>query len=1163
MSDALTPSQRNALTARGVSIALSASAGCGKTTVLTRRYLGHLDDDEPLDLGEITALTFTEKAARELRGRVRRECRAQMASGRDAKRWRLVLRGLESAAIQTFHGFCGEILRRFPLEAGVEPEFGILEEAIGPTFRDEVLGDCLRDWLARKDENLIRLAEEMDLEPLREALAGTLSGMSRDSFRDWANQSPEQIVAVWEESWSRELKPRLIQELVERARPLLALLGEHKCTNAKMKERIAVLNEVIPRLGEAKDAAALLAELRENARVQGGGNEKNWTSPSIYNQVRDGLAAFREAIKALGETLDYDPEATALAADLGRRFAALAADAVEAYAAAKRAAGVLDFDDLILKTLRLLHTGPDEVREAIKARCRALLVDEFQDTDSAQGEILKAIAGAELTSGGLFLVGDFKQSIYRFRGAEPRVFDDFKRQFPAPGRLSLNENFRSTPGIIQFANALFGETFEGAEHELRVGARHGADAERAAVEFLWARDPNESQPRPLVSERRKTEARWLARILARRLSEGWTLVDPRTGESRQAHAGHVVFLFRSLGEAAVYEQALAAEGLDYHVVGGSAFYGQQEVLDLINVLSVIEDPFDEVALAGALRSPFACVSDDGLYWLSTATGGLISGFSQWEQTQGLNAEDRARAGRLAHLLEGWRRDKDAIPIARLVDRVLTESGHEAALAGEFLGERKRANARKLVRLARRFDAQGSFTLSDFVARLRADYRKPPREEQAATADEASEAIRLMTIHQAKGLEFPIVVIPDLNRDAPQARARFVFHRRLGPIFRPERGADFLQDGDSEDSPAAEASGRILGWQLYKDFERRDDRDEAFRLFYVAVTRAQNHLILSSGTGPDEPAKSPALQLLATRFDRVTGHCVAELPGSAPSPRIQVLLDPPAAHAAHIPRLQPNSLEVARFIETAAPAKKTAQTVSIPTARAVDLSPTRGLSALTGRVDALVREVLFRGLRTSDSKAADAQRPKRLAEQTSRASKTRESSERGLLEGAANTTPAALDRAIERASSSLGLIATPIVAERARELLRAFLESPVGGIVRTATETLANLCWSTVWPSGGTEETIYRGSLDLACRDTGGSWRLIVVSDPSVPCSQEKVRLMLSARVASQLGLGEVAEGLVVSLDAGSETQILRSFTDREIADAIAEFDAIGQKRLSG
>ncbi len=324
-------------------------------------------------------------------------------------------------------------------------------------------------------------------------------------------------------------------------------------------------------------------------------------------------------------------------------------------------------------------------------------------------------------------MGDYKQSIYRFRGAQPRIFEAFRDKFPGAGRHALTENFRSVPGILDFVNALFDATFPEPDNALIPGASLVRHDDQPVVEFLWATEPEESSKssKSTAHDRRKVEARWLARRLRQRLDANWMVRDRQTKEIRAAHPGDIAFLFRAMTDVGPYESALDDEGFDYHVIGGSAFFAQQEVHDLINLLSVIEDPLDAVALAGTLRSPFFCLSDDGLFWLATARHDLIEGLQHADAIAQLSERDRRHARRALNLLTRWRGLKDRVPIAALVDRVLDESGYEAALLGEFLGHRKRANAQKLVRLARQFDQQGGFTL--------ADVRRPaPRRPEAAS-----------------------------------------------------------------------------------------------------------------------------------------------------------------------------------------------------------------------------------------------------------------------------------------------------------------------------------------------------------------------------------------------------------------------------------------------
>ena len=270
------------------------------------------------------------------------------------------------------------------------------------------------------------------------------------------------------------------------------------------------------------------------------------------------------------------------------------------------------------------------------------------------------MSGSEFLSGRLFVVGDVKQSIYRFRGAEPSIFRQWRSEFPERGRLGLTENFRSVPGVIHFVNALFGDCFDenatgddsGDPEEHRLLPIRKEDTCQPTVEFLWPApdEPgadSESKEKRSARDRRMIEARCLARRLRERFEAGWPILDRATNRARPAHPGDVAFLFRALTDLWPYESALADEGFDYHTIGGSAFYAQQEVHDVINLLSVVEDPFDEIAMAGALRSPFFGVSDEGLFWLSTTLddGGLTAGVHRLDEIAKLSPRDRRRAAR--------------------------------------------------------------------------------------------------------------------------------------------------------------------------------------------------------------------------------------------------------------------------------------------------------------------------------------------------------------------------------------------------------------------------------------------------------------------------------------------------------------------------------------
>ncbi|HEX8204269.1 MAG TPA: UvrD-helicase domain-containing protein, partial [Isosphaeraceae bacterium] len=889
------------------------------------------------------------------------------------------------------------------------------------------------------DGDLVALAVESGLDATRGALAELMTGRAGGELHRWVGREPEQVVALWKEIWEAEGRPALLRGLVAAARPGLDLLAAHACAHPVGRARRAFLLEQVPGLADHPDPVALLGAIRENAKVQGGGTKSHWPSPEVYQAVTESLKALRAAIDKALPHLGWDEAATRDAAGRGLRFARLAAEAVAEFDRAKHEAGAIDFDDLLRRTRDLLRDGPASVRAALAGGIDALLVDEFQDTDPIQGEILELLAGADPAGGRLFLVGDWKQSIYRFRGARPRIFQDFRDRFGPPGRLALTENFRSVPGLLDFINALFADFYRDPDDALVPGPGAPPRGDRPVVEFLWAAEPAAPEaPRPSAHDRRRAEARRIARLLRHRLDSGWEIRDPGSNASRPARAGDVALLFRALTDLGPYEAALAAEGFDYHVVGGSAFFAQQEVLDIINLLAAIEDPLDALALAASLRSPFFGVSDDGLYWLATTrSGDLAANVAHAEAIPELAPLDRRGVDRARRLLARWRAAKDRAPIATLLDRVLDESGYEAALLGEFLGARKRANARKLVGLARRFDLQGGLTLADFVARLRADLRRPPKEEQAATtAEEETDrpVVRLMSIHQAKGLEFPIVVLPDLDRRPGGDRASVAFDPRLGPLVRPGEPDGAEPADEPEDEP--EGPGTSLGWSLYRSGESAEDEAEALRLFYVAATRARDGLVFSAGIDAGAKPSSPALKLLAARFDRATGSCRAPLPSGWVAPRVAVTDALPPAPGPTAPRRPRRRLPaIARVISRATPDFEPPPPPPARRPRHVDLDPSGALGPAAARVDRLIRAIL-----------ADP---------------------RALVPGELGQVAAQMARRQDP-------VASPRIVDAALALLGPWVAGPLARDVARSVDVVRSVPWLIAWPPGAPEATVFEG-----------------------------------------------------------------------------------------
>jgi ATP-dependent helicase/nuclease subunit A len=1129
------------------SVALSAGAGCGKTMVLTERFLAALDDAGGRPLKALVALTFTEKAARELRQRIRARCRAKLAAGGDPEWWWAVLRGLDAAPIGTFHEFCARLLRRHAIQAGVDPEFAILDESISGSLRDESVRTALRKLLAARDADLIELGADYGLRQVREALGRLASLRGAVGLDEWVRQEPEAIVERWRTLAAGRLWPTVRDRAGMAAARCRRRLEALESDVAKIRDRREALLEALGLLDPDSPPCPVdrLDELTALLRVADLPRVASWPSEEIYEEIKAVFAELREQLqKQVRPVLEWD-DAGALLATAGRsqRFARLAQAVRREHERLKRRRRGLDFDDLLVMARDLLRDHPElatpEARAAGSMPVEFVLVDEFQDTDGIQGEILRLLSGEAFLTGRLFVVGDVKQSIYRFRGAEPMIFRQWRSEFPSHGRLSLTENFRSVPGIIGFVNALFGECFReldpaGPDDDGRPSTANGhrlrpirdEDTCRPSVEFLWPAfaqqdadgsdgDGEPAAPKRSAHERRMVEARCLARRLCERLDAGWPVLDRATRTMRPAHPGDVALLFRAMTDLWPYESALADEGFDYHTIGGSAFYAQQEVHDVINLLSVVEDPFDEIALAGALRSPFFGVSDEGLFRLGTAfeDGGLTAGLYRLDEIAGLSRSDRDRAARALELLSRWRADKDRLPMARLVARILDESGFEGAVVCEFLGDRKLANTRKIVRLARDFDRQGGFTLAEFVARLRADLENEPREEQAATTDEAGASIRLMSIHQAKGLEFPIVILPDLARTSRAQSPLVACRPDLGLVVRPPQAGPTLAEGGSD------PESRDPVWRAYLTLERADDEQESLRLFYVAATRARDALVLSAGLGPDEPVKatSIAMRLLDERFDRRTGACRIppdpDDPGPPPAVRVHLMHPPeprgegsaamgtdasgPAPPMTTPSRLSISSIEEA--IAKAGPALDDDPSQPGAPPRYLDLEPSAGLSPRVARLDALVRSIV------RDPRWRRREMPA-LGPLADRAG--------------ARQVPAASPGLIRDAVRRLDAL-WDLTAFRA---LRAEASGSEAVVIDDLEFTLAP---AGAGRSDGSPATVIHGSGDLAFRDREGRWHLIVVADARACPARQRLRLQLAARIARARGLEPIARGWLV------------------------------------
>jgi len=864
--DKLTPAQRAIVTDLHTSLCVTSGAGCGKTRVLVERYIQFLENDLKLGLERLAAITFTEMAAAEMRDRIRQACRRKIDEVRgDAvalEVWLGRYWGVDTAAIDTIHGFSAALLRRYPIEAGVDPGFAMLDEGESALLLEDTVRRTMESLLEADNADLLKVLEHFDLVAAREILGEIVQEkrevLDRVAAPAFAHSDDEILRDL--KNAAGECTVRLIRQAVdapEFREAVRTLEGNSGRPTDRREQTRATALEQVARLAAPRtpDLAVAAAQALADAINLRGGSAKAWPSAEAFDAAKQALTFLRESMR---EALDQAPqfveaverEHLALARALFRTARA----AIDAYEAAKARESALDFEDLQIRARNLLKNEPRVLADC-RARYRAILVDELQDTNLLQLEIVDLLAASPpvrgkpgpLRPGALFGVGDPKQSIYRFRGAEFEVFQAALARVGPAGQKALSESFRLNPGTAALVNHLFaplmGDLYEPVEgkHE----QRNDLAAELCVVE-------KPEGVRGVTEDGIIEEARGLAARIEE-LIEGHKLSvwDEPARAWRPAGYGDVAILFRRMSNLHLYEEALERQGIPYYVVAGQGFYKQQEVLDVISVLCVLDDPSDELHLAGILRSPFFAVSDEGLYHLRRLGPSMFDALAHAAEAAHVNPEDRRAFGRAARLLPAWAATKDRLGLASLVEHVVFDSGYAASAVGRFGGARAYANLRQMADLARRFEQKGLFGLGDFINYVTDFMRSEMRAEQAPIEAPGGQTVRLMTIHKAKGLEFPIVVVPDVSYASQNRTPAYFTEPTAGLAVRMRD-----EEGESQTSAAM---------MLAKSAAAEAERQESRRLLYVALTRAKDYLILSSHLGYNLPHGESWLDLLLQGF----------------------------------------------------------------------------------------------------------------------------------------------------------------------------------------------------------------------------------------------------------------------------------------------------------
>lgn len=813
----------------GTSFFLEAGAGTGKTTILVDRVL-EVVRSGAARIDEIVVITFTEKAAGELRGRIRPELHREASAARQPdvqQRFLAALRGLDAAHIETIHAFASSILRERPLEAGVDPNFQQLDEVGDDLDFDE----RWRDWIwSVGGENLRAIERYLQLDLHLERIRWVARRLAENRDVNAAATPPPVPDAG--------ATLRRLREVCESARE--ATVG---CLNPDdwCFRIFTGLTASLDQLATAGSAALQTGLNRLQVKLWKGAL-RNWSDPAQRERV---FAALEETSSVL-TSYQTALRASALAA-LVNSLSAF----VEAAARDRIREGNLNFEDLLIEVRRVILEN-SEVRRYLQQRYRYLLVDEFQDTDPIQAEIVFLLAAREpaatadaapgwtdvtLEPGKLFLVGDPKQSIYRFRRADIAAFMKARQVFERqrdqghPARIeTIGQNFRSVPEVIAWVNDLFQGVIEpNPDHPFAQPVYEPIESFREAagqprVIHLY---PPEDLGEEKIDAVRECEADAIARLIAEMVDNpGWQLrvpVGDGTGreESRRIRYSDTCLLVENRTRIDIFTEALTGRGIPFVLDGGREFFQRQEMKDVAAILRALDDPSDEVSLVAALKSEaFAC-SDVELLEYRLAAGRFSVLADPIESSPVSAAISR---------LKDLYREKAHHSLPAFVDRVVRESFlAEARLLDHPGGRQRAANLKLIVQRAVDFAANEVDSLRPFIRWISERQREGSQETESQVNESDDDVVRITTIHGAKGLEFPVVFLAKLAAGAWSERDLKVVDREANRL-------EFQvgKEGNRFSTPRFDEARETEG--AYEDAENR-------RILYVGATRARDYLVV--------------------------------------------------------------------------------------------------------------------------------------------------------------------------------------------------------------------------------------------------------------------------------------------------------------------------------
>lgn len=856
-----TSEQQKVIDARNCDILVSAAAGSGKTSVLVERIIKKVTDEKaPVDIDHILVVTFTRAAAKEMRERIYRRLSEMQQEDPSNHRLLKQMTLVYQAQITTIDGFCQYVVRNHFLRINLDPQTKIADQTQVQLLAHEVVEELLEDYYGKGDKAFLLFADtysvrEKDRQLEKMILMLHEKAMSHPWPGEWLEEllaayaikdEDECMQSAWVQALAKEAKDEFAGLLLE-GKKLLDEVEGHPYEDAVQNDC-----DLLERLNRAPDYESMRAILYEHKfatlsrkSVPEEDKDRRELLKSKRNRIKERIEKNKkELLFASKEELFAQMKANE---PHMRMLAKLVKEFESRFAEKKREKGIMDFGDLEHFALNILvdekTKEPTDAALRFRAYYNEIMVDEYQDTNFLQEMILSVIAKDKAGAHNYFMVGDVKQSIYRFRQARPDIFIEKYKAFVSgqhPSehtRIDLDRNFRSRREVTNSVNDVFEvlmqEDCGGVIYDEAASLKCGAldypkpEDEKAFVTELLVADSNDAYDEEMENDS-ILEATMIALRIKRLMREG-RVTDKKTGKLRPVRYSDIALLHRSANKCGfMFVDTFAAYDIPAHMVSADGYFASTEVQTLLNVLRIINNPRNDIPLVGVLMSPMFAFTKDELVWIRTEEKGYFyKAFFTYAKSD--KAGDKAK--RFVASLEKWRKMAKDVSIAGLMEAILKETGYLSFVTAMPGGEGRRANLLKLIDLAIGFEKTSFVGLMSFVRYIEQMKKYEQDFGVADTVSENDDAIAVMTIHKSKGLEYPIVIVAGMGK-------KFVSPRQQLSIY----------DGYGIATDVIDVRARTSETSLFRKFlnrvEDKEQRGEDLRLLYVAMTRAKEKLILS-------------------------------------------------------------------------------------------------------------------------------------------------------------------------------------------------------------------------------------------------------------------------------------------------------------------------------